>query len=105
VPCFYLNGETIYILGVLINFPWLTEHIHFKSIIIIYVVVVLKCVSFCHVSQGSKIDCGGSTGDEHECMSKDGRTPTASKQASRHETKETKADVSIMTQTDVRRFS
>jgi hypothetical protein len=33
-----------------------------------------------------------------------GRTPTASRQASRHETKETKADVSIMTQTDVLRF-
>jgi hypothetical protein len=30
-----------------------------------------------------------------------GRTPTAS----RHETKKTKADVSIMTQTGVRRFS
>jgi hypothetical protein len=36
---------------------------------------------------------------------KGGRTPTASRQASRHETKETKADVSIMTQTGVRRFS
>jgi hypothetical protein len=37
--------------------------------------------------------------------SKGGRTPTASRQASRHETKKTKADVSIMTQTGVRRFS
>jgi hypothetical protein len=36
---------------------------------------------------------------------KGGRTPTASRQATRHETKETKADVSIMTQTGVRRFS
>jgi hypothetical protein len=36
---------------------------------------------------------------------KGSRTSTASRQASRHETKETKADVSIMTQTDVRRFS
>jgi hypothetical protein len=36
--------------------------------------------------------------------SKGGRTPTASRQASRHETKEAKADVSIMTQTGVRRF-
>jgi hypothetical protein len=36
---------------------------------------------------------------------KGGRTPTASRQASRHETKGTKADVSIMTQTGVRRFS
>jgi hypothetical protein len=36
---------------------------------------------------------------------KGGRTPTASRQASRHETKETKADVSIMTQTGVRWFS
>jgi hypothetical protein len=34
-----------------------------------------------------------------------GQTPTALRQASRHETKETKADVSIMTQTGVRRFS
>jgi hypothetical protein len=34
-----------------------------------------------------------------------GRTPTASRQAPRLETKETKADVSIMTQTGVRRFS
>jgi hypothetical protein len=31
-------------------------------------------------------------------MNKGGCTPTASRQASRHETKETKADVSIMTQ-------
>jgi hypothetical protein len=38
-------------------------------------------------------------------MGKGGRTPTASRQASKHETKETKADVSIMTQTGVRRFS
>jgi hypothetical protein len=37
--------------------------------------------------------------------SKGGCTPTASRQASRHETKKTKADVSIMTQTGVRRFS
>jgi hypothetical protein len=36
---------------------------------------------------------------------KGGRTPTASRQASRHETKETKVDVSIMTETGVRRFS
>jgi hypothetical protein len=36
---------------------------------------------------------------------KGGRTPTASRQASRHETKKTKADVSIITQTSVRRFS
>jgi hypothetical protein len=37
---------------------------------------------------------------------KDGRTPTASRQASRHETKEIKADVSIMTHTgERRRFS
>jgi hypothetical protein len=36
---------------------------------------------------------------------KGGRTPTASKQASRHETKETKTDVSIMTQIGMRRFS
>jgi hypothetical protein len=35
---------------------------------------------------------------------KGGRTPTASRQASRHERKETKADVSIMTKTGVRRF-
>jgi hypothetical protein len=33
------------------------------------------------------------------------RTPTASRQASRHETKKTIADVSIMTQIGVRRFS
>jgi hypothetical protein len=39
------------------------------------------------------------------CEHKDGRTPTASRQASRHETKETKADVSIMIQTGVRQFS
>jgi hypothetical protein len=39
-----------------------------------------------------------------ESHSKGGRTPTASRQASGHETKETKADVSIMTQTGVRRF-
>jgi hypothetical protein len=38
-------------------------------------------------------------------ISKGGRTSTASRQASRHETKKTKADVSIMTQTGVRRFS
>jgi hypothetical protein len=36
---------------------------------------------------------------------KGGRTPIASRQASRHETKETTADVSIVTQTGVRRFS
>jgi hypothetical protein len=36
---------------------------------------------------------------------KGGRTPTASRQASKHEAKKTKADVSIMTQTGVRRFS
>jgi hypothetical protein len=36
---------------------------------------------------------------------KGGCTPTASRQTSRHETKETKADVSIMTQIGVRRFS
>jgi hypothetical protein len=35
--------------------------------------------------------------------SKGGRTPNASRQASRHKTKATKADVSIMTQTGVRR--
>jgi hypothetical protein len=40
----------------------------------------------------------------HFYDTKGGRTPTASKQASRHETKETKADVSIMTQTGVQRF-
>jgi hypothetical protein len=38
-------------------------------------------------------------------LSKGSRTPTASRQASRHETKETKAYVSIMTQTGVQRFS
>jgi hypothetical protein len=38
-------------------------------------------------------------------LPKGDRTPTASRQASRHETKETKADVSIMTQAGVRRFS
>jgi hypothetical protein len=37
--------------------------------------------------------------------SKGGGTPTASRQASRHETKEKKSDVSIMTETGVRRFS
>jgi hypothetical protein len=36
---------------------------------------------------------------------KGGRTPTASRQVLRYGTKETKADVSIMTQTGVRRFS
>jgi hypothetical protein len=36
---------------------------------------------------------------------KGGRTPTASRQASRHETKKAKADVNIMTQIGVRRFS
>jgi hypothetical protein len=36
---------------------------------------------------------------------KGGRTPTAPKQASRHKTKEIKADVSNMTQTGVRWFS
>jgi hypothetical protein len=34
--------------------------------------------------------------------SKGGRTPTASRQASRHEKNETKADVTIITQTGVR---
>jgi hypothetical protein len=37
--------------------------------------------------------------------SKVGRTPTASRQASRHEIKKTKADVNIMTQNGVRQFS
>jgi hypothetical protein len=38
-------------------------------------------------------------------LPKGSHTPTASRQASRRQTKETKADVSIMTQTGVRRFS
>jgi hypothetical protein len=53
---------------------------------------------------------GFQSSDESEVLNmtlyfKGGRTPTASRQASRHETKETKAGVSIMTQTGVRRFS
>jgi hypothetical protein len=37
-------------------------------------------------------------------LPKGGLTPTASRQASRHVTKKTKDDVSIITQTGVRRF-
>jgi hypothetical protein len=55
-------------------------------------------------SSSIHLDNGGENARRHSDWSKGGRTPTA-RQASRHETKKIKADVSIMTQTGMGRFS